>query len=609
MGATTSQEESPTEVSGENGNQTSKSGDKISGKRGSETILKNEKAEKLMVMAIDFGTTYSGYAYSFRSKKKDIFTNYWQKDQIKTPTIVLMDENKKFHSFGQEAKDKYLELIKSKDHMRWYYFENFKMKLFVQDGIVDKNMGLPDMFDKELPAIDVFAAAIEYMKDHFLDKLHDGNDDEKFVTVKDVHFILTVPAIWSDLAKQFMRQAAIMAGIPDDALSLALEPEAASLYCKENLKDVHVKPGTRYIVADLGGGTADFTCHEENKDGTLKELQKPSGGDCGGTTVDHAFRDLLNKIFGADVLARFKKQSMEDYCDLFDRFQLKKKTFDGDDKVILQFPLALMQIYETDVGQTVGDSLGTSPYKDRVEFKLGKMFISVDLAKDIFNTAVMKVVDKTSDMLKEVSDIKALVLVGGFSESPYLQRVMKDKFDQKILFGRSRGTQLHVVSPEEPASAVIKGAIVYGHQPKAIDSRVCRYSYGIARMMKFKDYHEEAKRVSIKGVSWCDDLFNKHIEVGQTVRVDDDFEAQEYFPIISDMQQAVLEVYASPKPNPTYIDDEGCQLVGLIRIELTGGDVKAKILVKLIFGGTELKIEALEEKTGKRTIGHVDFLG
>ena len=195
----------------------------------------------------------------------------------------------------------------------------------------------------------------------------------------------------------------------------------------------------------------------------MKELQKPSGGDCGGTTVDHAFRDLLNKIFGADVLARFKKQSMEDYCDLFDRFQLKKKTFDGDDKNILQFPLTLMQIYETDVGQTVGDSLGTSPYKDRVEFKLGKMFIFVDLAKDIFNTAVVKVVDKTSDMLKEVSDIKALVLVGGFSESPYLQRVMKDKFDQKIFFGRSRGEQLHVVSPEEPASAVIKGAIVYGH--------------------------------------------------------------------------------------------------------------------------------------------------
>ena len=45
----------------------------------------------------------------------------------------------------------------------------------------------------------------------------------------------------------------IKAGIPDEALSLALEPEVASLYCKENLKGVKIPPGTRYIIADLGG--------------------------------------------------------------------------------------------------------------------------------------------------------------------------------------------------------------------------------------------------------------------------------------------------------------------------------------------------------------------
>ena len=70
-------------------------------------------------------------------------------------------------------------------------------------------MKLADMFNKEIKALDVFAAAIEYIKDHFLDKLHNGNGKEKIVTVKDIHFIITVPAIWSDLSKQFMRQAAI----------------------------------------------------------------------------------------------------------------------------------------------------------------------------------------------------------------------------------------------------------------------------------------------------------------------------------------------------------------------------------------------------------------
>ena len=70
-------------------------------------------------------------------------------------------------------------------------------------------MKIADMFDKELPALDVFAAAIEYMMNHFLDKLHNGSDKEKIITVKDVHFMITVPAIWSDLSKQFMRQAAV----------------------------------------------------------------------------------------------------------------------------------------------------------------------------------------------------------------------------------------------------------------------------------------------------------------------------------------------------------------------------------------------------------------
>ena len=98
-------------------------------------VSKHEKVDKLMVMAIDFGTTFSGYAYSLLSNKKEILTNYWELSNIKTPTIVLMDPRKKFNSFGQEAKDKYLELTKKGLHKKWYYFEHFKMKLFVLKGV------------------------------------------------------------------------------------------------------------------------------------------------------------------------------------------------------------------------------------------------------------------------------------------------------------------------------------------------------------------------------------------------------------------------------------------------------------------------------------------
>lgn len=45
------------------------------------------------------------------------------------------------------------------------------------------------------------------MKEHLLKELEDKLTDK--VTVDDIDFVLTVPAIWDDTAKMFMREAAI----------------------------------------------------------------------------------------------------------------------------------------------------------------------------------------------------------------------------------------------------------------------------------------------------------------------------------------------------------------------------------------------------------------
>ena len=47
-------------------------------------------------------------------------------------------------------------------------------------------------------------------------------------------------------------------------LTFALEPEAASLCCREENKDqiATFPPGTKYMVLDGGGGTFDITVHE-----------------------------------------------------------------------------------------------------------------------------------------------------------------------------------------------------------------------------------------------------------------------------------------------------------------------------------------------------------
>lgn len=64
--------------------------------------------------------------------------------------------------------------------------------------------------EKELPALDVFAHSIRYLKNHLLNHLKKksvanliGGEDDEYI-----HWVLTIPAIWNDRAKQFMREAA-----------------------------------------------------------------------------------------------------------------------------------------------------------------------------------------------------------------------------------------------------------------------------------------------------------------------------------------------------------------------------------------------------------------
>ena len=54
--------------------------------------------------------------------------------------------------------------------------------------------------------MDVFSLSIKYLKDHCLKPL---NSRGVLSNQENVKFVLTVPAIWSDRSKQFMRVAAI----------------------------------------------------------------------------------------------------------------------------------------------------------------------------------------------------------------------------------------------------------------------------------------------------------------------------------------------------------------------------------------------------------------
>ncbi len=140
----------------------------------------------------------------------------------------------------------------------------------------------------------------------------------KVVSTK-IRWVLTVPALWSEEHKHFMRKAAVEAGIIEDLnnssnLLLCLEPEGASIQCREDseesLKNQMIK-GTTVMVLDCGGGTVDITIHKltcNPDEKFLCEELLPSSGGCewGSKYVDLYFEQFLADFFGEDLYQIYK---------------------------------------------------------------------------------------------------------------------------------------------------------------------------------------------------------------------------------------------------------------------------------------------------------------
>lgn len=90
----------------------------------------------LLVAAFDFGTTFSGYAFSFHDNPSKVTTNHsWiagsdKLISLKTPTCLLIDDKGDFNSFGYEAENKYATLAEDGQHHGWRLFRRFKMLLY-----------------------------------------------------------------------------------------------------------------------------------------------------------------------------------------------------------------------------------------------------------------------------------------------------------------------------------------------------------------------------------------------------------------------------------------------------------------------------------------------
>ena len=93
----------------------------------------------LISAALEFGTTYSGYAFSTKSEFKREPLNILCKQEwkagdqnmlsLKAPTCILLDKEKKYVAFGNDAAIHYAELVENEKQNDYYFFDRFTMSL------------------------------------------------------------------------------------------------------------------------------------------------------------------------------------------------------------------------------------------------------------------------------------------------------------------------------------------------------------------------------------------------------------------------------------------------------------------------------------------------
>ena len=347
------------------------------------------------------------------------------------------------------------------------------------------------------------------------------------------------------------------------------------------------------MIFIYAGGTTDIIAQEIHANGSLREIVSASGGDWGGTTVDDEFLAHLHSIHGQSF-EEFKTNEAFDYLSLLREFEVKKRTpqvqSDASSPVVLQVPMSATTLPQTQSNIAIDGKSLNSMY-----LKKDKMLIEHDLFMHFFQASKEKIVAHVKELSEkeELSNVSTIVLVGGYAESKLLQDFVRTSFSSKT-----------VIVPNQPGLAVLKGAVIFGHDPSVIAERVCRFTYGIKSNDCFdeKRHTLESQFTDEDGLRRAKDCFSIHCKIGQKVKTNVFQESHPYIPIKVDQPSFCFSLYACPRENPIYVGESDCSQIGTMSVSckgMKGPRSEREILVSLCFGGTEITMKATVKQTGE----------
>lgn len=294
-------------------------------------------------------------------------------------------------------------------------------------------------------------------------------------------------------------------------------------------------------------------------------------------------------------MSAFMRDQKYDYLELMREFESVKRNvgLKTTDPVRIKIPVTLSETCVTVVQKDFKTLVKEARRDKQISFVGDKVKFDAGLMKELFKKTTDKVVGHMKTILEKQpcgKKVSLILMVGGFSESTYIQDVIKKGFHEK---GGKR-----VLIPKEAGISVVQGAVVFGRQPGNITSRVLRYTYGAKLNQEFVKGHHDSKRLNvIAGVERCNGCFGSFVANGTEVTAGKKVCAS-YKTTDPESDNTEIEVFVTEKSDPMYTDDDGCRSLGSLRVEFPNPTKEIhEIDVEYVFGDTELHVNAIDRKT------------
>ncbi|MEM3585203.1 MAG: molecular chaperone DnaK [Candidatus Woesearchaeota archaeon] len=259
--------------------------------------------------------------------------------------------------------------------------------------------------------------------------------------------VITVPAYFDDNQRQATKDAGTIAGL--EVVRIINEPTAACLaYGLDKADKEH-----KVMVFDLGGGTLDVTIMEYGQG--VFEVKSTSGDtQLGGTDMDNALIDYIVKEF----------KRMEG-IDLSKDQMAMQRIREAAEKAKIE----LSSVLETEINLPFISATNEGPKHLQMKITRAKL---EELVRPIVERCRKPIEQALADAKLTKNDIDKIILVGGPTRMPIVQRFVEDIVGKKV----ERG-----VDPMECVAmgAAIQGAVLAGEVKDILLLDVTPLSLGI----------------------------------------------------------------------------------------------------------------------------------